>query len=303
MPEVWTRGRPLVWTDEELGRDRLLAIAAFIEQRLAEGTGPYVRRFRQLHRVVLRLFEASDNLSMLNGQVFIEHPDLINAARFVAGPPISQDDLRTLVQANPYAAGLTLDVAERTAEVVLRLADPIRFPWVGQERTARRGERSAAVRWTASLWCVEQIRTSRRMESSTEQQNAVAACLLEVGLEQVSVPRIDALEDLPPGSFTSETLVAGVKCDVPVRLHNRRLLAIECKVSNSGVNSVKRLNREVGQKAGAWRREFGEQIIPAAVLAGVFELVNLRAAQDAGITLLWAHDLEWLREIDAGSRL
>ena len=39
--------------------------------------------------------------------------------------------------------------------------------------------------------------------------------------------------------------VYGAKRDVPVRLRDGRLLAIECKVSNGAKNSWKRLNREI----------------------------------------------------------
>jgi len=42
-----------------------------------------------------------------------------------------------------------------------------------------------------------------------------------------------------------------------------------------------------------WIRDFGRrQVVPAAVLSGVFKLHNLEAAQDAGLTLFWAHALD-----------
>jgi hypothetical protein len=69
----------------------------------------------------------------------------------------------------------------------------------------------------------------------------------------------------------------------------------ECKVSNSATNSVKRLNRECGGKADAWRRSFGERAIPGAVLAGVFKRKNLEDAQTVSrLTIFWEHDLELL---------
>lgn len=53
---------------------------------------------------------------------------------------------------------------------------------------------------------------------------------------------------------------------------------LECKVSNSATNSVKRLNRETGGKARDWNGRFGERAITGAVLAGVFKLRNLKTA-------------------------
>jgi len=75
-------------------------------------------------------------------------------------------------------------------------------------------------------------------------------------------------------------------------------MAIECKVSNSAVNSIKRLNNDAEAKAKSWRHDFGQQVVPTAVLSGVYDLINLRHAQDAGLSLFWAHDLakliEWI---------
>ncbi|MDQ3689605.1 MAG: replication-relaxation family protein [Chloroflexota bacterium] len=52
---------------------------------------------------------------------------------------------------------------------------------------------------------------------------------------------------------------------MPLRLHDGRLLLIECKVSNEGTNSVKRLNREVGGKARDLSRDLGAVAVPAVV--------------------------------------
>ena len=83
---------------------------------------------------------------------------------------------------------------------------------------------------------------------------------------------------------------------MPVGLRDGRFLLTECKVSNSGTNSVKRLNREVGGKAGGWREAFGGRGITAAVLAGVFKLKNLKDAQKDGVAIFWESDLEPLSD-------
>lgn len=70
-------------------------------------------------------------------------------------------------------------------------------------------------------------------------------------------------------------------------------MAIECKVSNSYVNSIKRLNNDAEAKARQWILSFGEdQIVPVAVLSGLYELDKLEQAQSRGLTLYWAHRLE-----------
>jgi hypothetical protein len=83
------------------------------------------------------------------------------------------------------------------------------------------------------------------------------------------------------------------KGDIVVGLWDLRTMAIECKVSNSAVNSIKRLN-DTEVKAEHWRTRFGMQIVPAAVLSGVYDLIRLQQAQENELFLFWAHDLEKL---------
>jgi hypothetical protein len=84
-----------------------------------------------------------------------------------------------------------------------------------------------------------------------------------------------------------------------VGLWDGRVMPIECKVSNSATNSVKRLNNDAAIKAEVWRRDFGAtQVVPSAVLSGVYKLHNLEDAQRRGLALFWAHDIcrlvEWI---------
>jgi XamI restriction endonuclease len=76
-----------------------------------------------------------------------------------------------------------------------------------------------------------------------------------------------------------------------------RVMAIECKVSNSALNSIKRLNNDAAAKAEFWLKHFGTaQLVPAAILSGVFKLHHLINAQGHGLVLFWAHDLSQLLE-------
>jgi hypothetical protein len=68
-----------------------------------------------------------------------------------------------------------------------------------------------------------------------------------------------------------ETPVAGAKADVAAGLPGGRLMIIECKVSNSSVNSHKRIVHDTGGKATIWHREIERaNTVVAAVLTGVF---------------------------------
>ena len=83
------------------------------------------------------------------------------------------------------------------------------------------------------------------------------------------------------------------KADFAIGLWDGRKMPLECKVSNSSTNSIKRLNNDAAVKAGIWIDEFGTaQTVPAAMLSGVFKLRNLEDAQRRGLAIFWAHDLE-----------
>jgi len=81
--------------------------------------------------------------------------------------------------------------------------------------------------------------------------------------------------------------------------------SVTCRVPR--LNSVKRLNNDAAVKAGVWKDEFGRrQVVPTAVLSGVYSLSSLEMAQDKGLTLFWAHDLDaltrWVRKTKQASR-
>ena len=96
-----------------------------------------------------------------------------------------------------------------------------------------------------------------------------------------------------PDEFCKEALVGTRKAGIIIRLWDGRLTPTECKVSNSATNSIKRLNNDAAVKASIWLKEFGtRQIVPAAVISGVFKLGHLKSAQEAGLSLFWSHSLE-----------
>ncbi len=80
-------------------------------------------------------------------------------------------------------------------------------------------------------------------------------------------------------------------------------MPIECKVSNSELNSIKRLTNDAGVKARVWIDDLGRNnVVPAAVLSGVFGLRHLIEAQERGLTLFWAHSLDQLLAFVSSTR-
>lgn len=293
--------KPPRYSDTHLAEEAADAVRVFVDQRIAEGTKPYGELFGRYRLHVRSFFAKSRELRELNADLLLDHSGKINeemlhVARALTGPPTSQDDLRTLVRvANGDHGPVPADrFAAHAINIVHQALDPNRYPWISLKRGPSNIEIDGAINWTAGLLATERLRTDRRLSASTVQQDAVATALLAAGYEPVERRSINSIDDLDPGTFTAESRVIGTKCDVPVRLRDKRLMTIECKVSNTAVNSYKRLIHEAGGKAREWVRQLGVAgVVPAAVLSGVYNPQNLSSAQnDFGMFLIFQHDLE-----------
>ena len=145
------------------------------------------------------------------------------------------------------------------------------------------------------------METFRRSKAKGTQESAVKDKLQEIGLREVS-PRDIAMLDAAPdvGEFCVESKLGtpdGTRADLVVRLYDGRAMPVECKVSNSAVNSFKRVNHEAVGKARAWLTGFGNrQVVPMAVISGVFNPANLETAQSDGLYIVWGHRLDDLAD-------
>lgn len=180
--------------------------------------------------------------------------------------------------------------------VIERVIDPYRFPWVVSGKSPSPKQREAALLASSVLLAAQRIATERRNDGKEHQETRVKDYLRSLGFEEVGTHAIHTIVQGPqPMQFCAECKLGERKADIVVRLHDTRLMAIECKVSNSATNSVKRLNNDAAVKAEYWMKLFGTaQVVPIAVLAGVFHVLNLEQAQDRGLALCWSHDLDRL---------
>lgn len=294
---------PPRWTDEQFETDRDAAVELFREVRILEDLGRYSDEFEKARHAVAALIEVSVDLGALLDQAvpILSDPELLVAARYLAGPPISEDDLKVLADTNslhPKRLENEPHRAKECVETILLGLDGHRFPWVRDEREPTDAERESAIVSTAALIAQRRTMTMRANEAKNEQEDAVAAALAGIGMRQVQPREIATFTQAPaPGEFCHESPVGGRKADLVVRLFDGRLMPIECKVSNSSTNSVKRLNNDAAVKAKTWIEKFGStQTVPSAVLAGVFNVKNLVSAQTDGLTIFWAHHLEALTD-------
>lgn len=299
------------WAPEQLDADRREAEERFRIQRMEEPLEEYLDHFEQAQDTLENLIESTVDLSKLEDHALaiLSDPMLLEAFRYLTGPPISLDDLKVLADAK----SLTPQWLQRNPELVRRLLQTIRvgldrrrFPWVTEEREPLPAERDAAVLASAALIAMRRTETSRRTAGKKAQEAQVQQALAAHGFTEVSIPGglIGTLGDAPqPGQFCREVIFGERKADIVVGLWDRRTMPIECKVSNSSTNSVKRLNNDAAIKAEVWIKDFGSlQVVPAATLSGVYKLRNLLQAQHRGLALYWAHRLSDLTEWIDGTR-
>lgn len=297
-----TQASPPRWTKDEFQRDLERAVAFFRKRRLREPVEQYRKKFDESADRVTDLMSKTRNLTEdLSGDPdlaleLLANPKLRAALRYLAGPPISEDDLKTLADASSLAPS-RLSGDDNTVrdimDVIHKSLDIKRFPWAEEGGTPDAGELHAAIVASASLMATQRAQTTRRSTDKEQQEGRVKHYLCSMGLRKVKPRTISNFSDAPSaGEFCGECMFDNRKADIVVGLRDGRVMPIECKVSNSAVNSVKRLNNDAAAKAVSWIVAFGEvNVVPCVVLSGVFNLQNLWDAQGVGLTIFWSHNL------------
>ena len=302
---------PKSWSLEELTSDSETSRELFRKQRLDEPLALYSEFFNDFVPVFGRIIDrlprlAGDSIDPEAMPDLVQEGDSLTAFRYLAAPPVSEDDLKTLAETTLSATALRSNPAEarRVRDIVLHIIDPHRFPWIKEDRGPTPHERDRAVVASAALVAVRKVETSRRSGAKKEQEESVKAALREIGFAEVlsrDIPNLDAAPGR--GEFCGECRLGGTRADLLIRLHDRRVMPVECKVSNSAVNSFKRINHEAAGKARDWLDGFGRrQTVPGAVISGVFNPANLETAQSEGLSLYWGHRLSDLRDFIESTR-
>lgn len=286
---------PPRWTDDELRNDIEIARETFLSERRSEGAAFNDLR-SEVFQKVSDLFELTTNLTDITATAVNVDPDFRWYLGYCSMPPTSADDLRTMTGSPLRRQKLSGEDALGVIKAIEPVLDQQRFPWLAEARHPSLFEKRMAIEVTAALIASERMKTRRRNQPAAIQQNLVSETLIHAGYREVAKPaRISSLDQLNRGEFCGETLVGpdAAKADRPVRLHDGRLLAIGCKVTNSSINSRKRLLKDIASDAASWRGAFGGTCIPAAVISGVIDLATLQEAQNQrGTFIVWQHNMQ-----------
>ena len=294
---------PRRWTADQLADHRLSSIQVFRTDRLAEPAEVYPDALDRCLSRMEEFIEGTVDLRKMSVSDLLElvtNADGMHAFRYLASPPISEDDLKQLAAVKSLAPRRLREDPEligSLSHVIVSCIDRRRFPWLVDNREPTEEERNAAIFASATLMACQRVQTDRRNLAKTNQENLIATTLMECSFEETERRDIETITDAPAaGKYCREVKCVTKRADLVVGLWDKRTLLIECKVSNSEVNSFKRLNLETVGKANVWNSYLGtSNVVPAAVLSGVFKKENLEEAQRQGVTLFWAHDLTSLR--------
>lgn len=278
MPEV-----PAVWTDMELAQQAQRSLDAFRDRRLAEPSTRYREILEREKQAVRKLIRLLSNVNPENPdpaqlqKIWNDQP-VFDALRYVAGPPVSIDDLGVLVTGTTVKLSKarlcrSSELAQNTLAMICRLTDDSRFPWVKDRRRAAPEEIKRAVYATASLHAAQLLATERR-GYGRKVEMALSDALIAHGFQRVIAPnggKIHSPNQHPaPRTFYPECSLRARKTDLLIGLSDGRAVAVEAKDSASVLNSVKRVLNDTAAKARYWDAKCGETVVPVALLSGVF---------------------------------
>lgn len=296
---------PKTWSDDELAERAQQSIDAFVDRRLKEPRDRYLDHVQQRQSAIFRLFKVLAGVDPAKPDAetvreIMLDSQLRDALRYVAGPPVSADDLNVLVTRSTARITKTRlknedDLVVTILDLICRMSDPTRFPWIDDQRVPTTHELKHAVRATTALHATQTLQTERRGYGRAVEK-ILQDRLQELGYEKLKAPnksKVTAPTHWPAAkTFYGECTVYGRKADLLIGIADGRIVAVESKDSSSALNSIKRVLNDTAAKAKHWNSKAGEEIVPVALLSGVFGVDSLKDAQASGLYLVWSHDLD-----------
>lgn len=242
----------------------------------------------------------TDNLLSLEKKgVQLLKEGYLDTLRYMERPTLSLDDFKNLsgLKTKKIKNLAKSENATLAMRFIIHNLNYRIFPWLSSNRKPSAEELLVAKIAVASLIADQKKKTMLRNQQSHAQEEAVRKALINAGLKKVKGHNIDNLDQRPkPGEiFDREVSIGGIKADIVLGLFDGRIMALECKVSNSAVNSHKRLNHEIVDKIVKWNKFFDRNtFLGGCVLQGIFTINNLISAQQDGVAIFWSDNLSEL---------
>lgn len=294
------------WTSAEIAEDCAKAKSDFRVRRMTGTLNDYLSEFPTVEKAaddvianLSRILAAPADQALLAG--IVANPAKFTALRYLVAPPISEDDLDTLLGSSLSGTALRRNPA-LAGDLVKMLSislDPKRFPWIAAGKPPTDQQLGAAKLASAVAATIARVQTKRRGDEKTALENDIRDMLNSLDWKKVPAPRtaIRVLSEGPkPGEYLQHCTLGTDNMDFVIGLRHGRTLALEAKASNSGINSRKRLNKEVVVDAQHLQLHFGAQVVAAAALRGVFKPSYVEEAQGTPLVIIWGHRLQDLQD-------
>ncbi len=243
------------------------------------------------------LLGASENLSDIESAL-LESGKHVRPLRHLLAPPLSQDQFKLACPEWPKSsekkgAPLAKEKAAAVAGKIEAWLEP-RFA-----ESISNGE-EIDVLGAAYLMARQEYETVRRTKLARRQEADACAVLEELGFCKAEATLIDEPGAIDERQYLLTTRFATAdgsshEVDIAVGLSKKRILALECKVSNDTTNSVKRIN-DVMKKSEAWRRQWGKFVTTGALLQGVIKPTDISRMMEEDIVVFWSHELDGFHE-------
>lgn len=224
--------------------------------------------------------------------------------RALFAPPISQDQLKLVVPSYPKGAEkkgskLSKQSAADFAAAFRDRRDKGLTRWLDGNSDPSPEQVSRLLNTLTPMISSQIFNTVRRNRLCDEQEKAVESLLTSKGWMKESSAALNTPADLAPKHFMRKTRcktrTATKEVDIACGVNAGLILAMECKVTNDGTNSVKRIG-DVMNKVKAWNDQWAGFIQTAALLQGVIKYGTVAEMLDAGVEVFWSHDLQRLAD-------
>lgn len=273
--------------------------------------GPLAAEWRQMTRTVrkaiLKTLIDTNGLRDVYGTLVKTGRHLL-VLRHLFAPPISQDQLKLIAPLYPKGAEkrgskLKADAAKEFSDAFALRRDKFLTPWLDTNAAPTRRQVKRLLDTVTPMISSQIFNTVRRNRLSDEQEVAVEAILVASGWAKVASSKLIGTKDLDPGSYMRKTRCRSSKTatkevDIACGVNSNLILAMECKVSNDGTNSVKRVS-DVMDKVKSWNESWADFIQTAALLQGVILYKDVARMLASDVQVFWSHDLDrfssWLK--------
>ena len=254
----------------------------------------------EARRMIVDLLRESSGLADVQGAL-VRSGRHMTVLRHLLAPPISQDQFRLLAKSwvkateksgRPIAAAS----ADQISKVFEERRDKRLTPWLATQRPPRTAELLATLGAVAPLIANQRIATARRNRLAVRQEQDAISLLESRGWKRQQSKLITKGGALEQRQFWHKARFKSGKkenqeIDIACGLGETYVVAVECKVTNDETNSIKRMN-DILKKATAWRSQWGEFVIPAAILEGNIKFSDVDRLLDAQIKVFWSHRLD-----------